>query len=362
MKNRVKKIYRNLEKDVDVIVLANSTDPHLDMSFFYATGITTGLFEGSVAFLHPDGDIDLLTSQLEEETAKKSGLPLTIFMTRKQLVKKLKMLLDGHRRIGINFEEITHHYANRLKKLAPKAKLIDVSEGIRDARLTKDREELEILSKACRIASNAFVDLIPSIKKGKREVELAAELVYLMMKRGANEVAFTTIVASGPNSAEAHYTAGSRKLQKGDLVVFDFGAKYKKYNSDITRTIVVGKASEKQKRMHSVVRRAQNAALAKMRKGVKGSTIDKAARELIDSTEFKGKFVHSLGHSIGLATHDGGGLGPVSKVTMRAGMVFTNEPGIYISGYGGVRVEDDVLITSTKPKLLTTASRELIEV
>jgi Xaa-Pro dipeptidase len=362
MKNRVKQIYRNLDRNVDVVVIANSTDPHIDATFYYATGITTGLFEGCAAFLHPDGHVDLLASQLEEETAKKAGLPITAFMTKRQLMRGLRKHLEGHRRIGLNFEEITHNYYDRLRKLAPKARFINVSEAVRAARSVKDEHEQELIEKACKIASDAFEDLIPRIKKGKREDELAAELVYLMQKHGAGGASFETIVASGPNGAEPHYTAGTKRLQKGELVVFDFGAKYHKYVSDITRTVVVGRASERQKRMHSVVERAQKAALAKMRKGVKGAAVDKAARDLIEKTEFKGRFIHSLGHSIGLAVHDGAGLGPASKVVLKPGMIFTNEPGVYISGYGGVRIEDNVLITSGKPRTLTTATRELIEV
>ena len=362
MKNRVRQIYRNLKKDVDVIVIANSTEPHIDATFYYATGITVGLFEGCAAFLHPDGGINLLSSQLEEETAKKTGLPVTAFMTRRQLLRGLRRHLHGHRRIGINFEEITHNYYERLRKISPKARFVNVSDAIREARLVKDEQEQELIGKACRIASDAFEDLVPMIKRGRREDELAAELVYLMQKRGAGGASFETIVASGPNSAEPHYTAGPKKLQKGELVVFDFGAKYRKYVSDITRTVVVGKASEKQGRMHEVVAKAQRDALAKMHKGVKGVAVDKAARDYIDSTEFKGRFVHSLGHSIGLAVHDGAGLGPASKVLLKPGMIFTNEPGVYLSGYGGVRIEDDVLITAGKPRTLTTAPRELIEV
>ena len=362
MKGRVKNIYRNLKKDVDVVVLANSTEPHIDATFFYVTGVTTGLFEGCAAFLHDDGGMDLVLSQLEEETAKTAGLQYSTFMTRRQLLRQLRKNLYGHRRIGVNAEEITHQYVTRLQKLAPKARLIDVSDAVRAARLVKDEEEQRRVAKACKIVSGAFVDLLPMIKKGRREDDLAAELVHLMQKRGASNQSFETIVGSGPNSAEAHYTAGSRRLRKGDLVVFDFGARYEKYVSDITRTVVVGKASERQKRMHAVVRSAQKKAMAMMKKGAKGASIDKAARGYIDSTEFKGRFVHSLGHSIGLSVHDGAGFGPNSKVVAKPGMIFTNEPGVYISGYGGVRVEDDVLITAKGPKVLTTAPRELIEV
>jgi len=134
------------------------------------------------------------------------------------------------------------------------------------------------------------------------------------------------------------------------------------YHSDVTRTVVVGRASAEQKRMHGVVRRAQAAALATMRAGAKGRAVDAAARALIDATEYRGRFIHGLGHSIGLATHDGAGLNAVSDVVLRPGMVFTNEPGVYVSGSGGVRIEDDVLIARAGPKVLSTAPRDLIAV
>jgi len=362
MKDRVRSIYRHLDRKVDAIVIGNSTDPHLDATFYYATGIPSGLFESCAAFLYPDGGIDLLCSQLEREAASKSGLPITTFMTRRQLFKGLRKYLDGHRRIGINFEEITYNYATRLKKLAPRTRFVNVTEAIRAARLVKDEQEIALVRKACDIASGAFEDLVPKIRKGRRESDLAADLVYLMQKRGASGESFTTIVGSGPNGAEPHYTAGDRKLQKGDLVVFDWGARYRRYVSDITRTVVVGRASERQKKMHAIVAQAQKAAFAKMRKGAKGAAVDKTARDLIDKTEFKGKFIHSLGHSIGLAVHDGAGFAPASKVVCKPGMIFTNEPGVYISGYGGVRIEDDVLITAGGPKYLTTVDRGLVEV
>ncbi len=362
MKNRVKGIYCHLDKKVDLIVLANSTDPHIDATFFYVSGITTGLFEGCSAFCYPDCSVKLIVSQLEEETAKKSGLSLATFMTRKQLFHQLRDHMKGHRRIGVNFEEITHNYLTRLQKLAPKARFVNVSDAIREARICKDKKEQELVAKACKIASEAFKEILPQIKRGRRENELAAELVYLMQKRGASGQAFETIVASGTNSAEPHYTAGPKRLQKGELVVIDFGARYHKYVSDITRTIVVGKATEKQRKMHSIVLKAQKTALTRFRRGVKAASVDRAARDVIDAGEFKGRFVHSLGHSIGLATHDGGGLGPASKIVLRPGMIFTNEPGVYFPGYGGVRIEDDVLVTSKGPKVLTTAPRDLIEV
>lgn len=362
MQGRVKRIFRNVGGHVDLIVFLNSTEPHIDMSFFYATGLTDGLFEGCGAWCYPDGHAEITTSALEEETAKKSGLPLHLFQHRDEPTKLMRRLLAGHKRIGVNASELTHEAFTRLRKLAPKsAKFVNVSQAVLNARLVKDAKELELIQKACDIASRSFEQTLSFVRPGVKESEVASELVYRMQRNGAAGPSFRTIVGSGPNGAEPHYTAGPRKLRKGDLVVIDFGSLYQMYCSDITRTVVLGKASAEQRRMFNTVARAQKAALAKMRPGVKGKAVDAAARTLIDSTKYKGRFIHGLGHSIGLAVHDGGGLYASSELVLRPGMVMTDEPGVYIPGFGGVRIEDDVLITSKGARCMSTAPRELLE-
>ena len=362
MKVRVKTIYRNLKKPVDAIVFSNSTDPHIDLSFFYATGLTDGLFEGCTAWLFPDGRCEIVTSALEEEAAKKSGLPLHIFRNRDERLAVMKRLVKGLRRIGVNASEITQKAYAELTKLAPRARFSDVSEAVMKTRLVKDGAEIELIRTACGIASRSLEQILPFIRAGRTESEVAAELVYTMQKNGATGPAFRTIVGAGPNSAEPHYTAGPREIRRGDLIVIDFGALFKMYHSDVTRTVVVGEATAEQREMYDTVRRAQDAAMEKLRPGIKGKSVDAAARKLIDATKYKGRFIHGLGHSIGLATHDGGGLNSVSEIVLKPSMVFTNEPGVYVSGFGGVRIEDDVLVTKGTPEILSTASRDLISV
>jgi len=146
------------------------------------------------------------------------------------------------------------------------------------------------------------------------------------------------------------------------MIVIDFGAQYHMYCSDITRTVVIGPPSAEQKRMHETVAKAQAAALAKMKPGARGSSVDAAARTLIDRTKYKGRFIHGLGHSVGLAVHDPStGLSPGSDLILRPNMVLTDEPGIYVPGFGGVRIEDDVLVTKDGPRVLSTAPREFLE-
>ena len=362
MRERVKRIYRNIGDRVDLIVFMNSVEPHIDMSFFYATGITDGLFEGCAAWLHPDGSAEIMTSALEEEAAKKSGLPLHVFRHREEPARLLRKLLAGHRRIGINADELAHSAFLRLRKFAPKtAKFVDISAAVTETRLVKDDQEIESIQKACDIASRSFEQTLSFIRPGVRESDVASELVYHMQKNGATGPSFRTIVGSGPNGAEPHYTAGPRKIRKGDLIVIDFGSLYRMYCSDVTRTVVVGQASEEQRRMYNTVARAQKAALRKLRPGVKGKAVDAAARSLIDATKYKGRFIHGLGHSVGLAVHDGGGLFTTSELVLKSNMVMTDEPGVYVPGFGGVRIEDTVLVTPKGGRYMSSAPRDLLE-
>lgn len=362
MKDRVRRIFRAAGDGLDLIVLLNSTDPHIDRSFFYATGLTDGLFENCAAWLTPDGGCEVTTSALEEETAKRSGLPLHVFRTRDESERHLRRMLRGHGRIGVNAAELSHAGFSRIEKLGPKrARFVDVSQAILKTRLVKDAKEIELIQRACDIASRSFQETLPFIRPGVTESEVAAELVYRMQRSGATAASFRTIVGSGPNGAEPHYTAGSRKLRKGDLVVIDFGAMYEMYCSDITRTVSIGKATREQRLMYATVKQAQAAAMAKMRPGAKGKAVDAAARAYIDSTKYKGRFIHGLGHSLGLAVHDGGAMNPSSDLVLRPNMVFTNEPGVYVPGFGGVRIEDDVLIQRDGGRYMSSAPRELIE-
>jgi Xaa-Pro dipeptidase len=362
MKSRVGKIFRNAEKDIDCIVFMNGTEPLHDMTFFYVTGFTSGLFEGSAVLTYPDRSLRLVTSLLEQESARRADFPVRIFKSVQEREKMFKSSLRGCKRIGLNPPELTHRNYLLLKKLMPKAELVDVSQAVLKARVVKDRKEIAAIRKAGRIASRVAEEIIPYVDTGVKEYELAARINFLMQKKGASEPSFETIPASGPNSAEAHYTAADRTLQKGDFVLFDFGARYRKYVSDITRTYVLGKAKKKQKEIYEIVLKAQKSAMRRIRPGVKASTVHNAAARMIDKTKYRGKFTHGLGHSIGLSVHDGMGLGPFSEFKLEKGMVFTVEPGIYVRGYGGVRIEDDIVVTKDGCERLTDAGRDLIEI
>src|SRR2546430_12676925 len=240
----------------------------------------------------------------------------------------MKAALKGRRKVGINAAELTHAAFQRLQKLVPKStRFVDVSEAVMKTRLVKDVQEIERIQRACDIATKSLEETLPFVRSGVAEAEVASELVYRMQKNGATGPSFPTTVGTGRNGAEPHYTAGERKIERGDMIVIDFGAMYHMYCSDVTRTVVVGAASDEQSRMHDTVARAQAAALAKMKPGSTGKSVDAAARNLIDRTKYKGRVIHGLWHSIGLSVHDGGGPNPSTYPRPRPHLVFMGEPG-----------------------------------
>jgi len=357
MPTRQKKIFSALKEDVDAIVLVNGTEPNLDQSFFYATGIMNGLFEGCVAIVRRD-KVEVLTSSLEELSARKAGVRAVVFESMREEAELLKKKLKGLGRIGINSDELTHANYKLVRRCSKGARLVTVSKAIHKARMLKDADEIARIKRACEIASET-ADKIPDfVHAGILETEAAADVNHRMMRLGASGPAFETNASFGPATAEPHYVPGSKKLKKGQLALFDFGASYQRYVSDITRTYVCSPPTKKQKRMYEVVLEAQQSAIDSVRSGVSGKAVDKAARDIIDKSEFKGRFIHSTGHGLGISVHDPGSISRLRRQTLEEGMVMTIEPGVYVKGFGGVRIEDDVLVTKAGCKVLTTASKE----
>lgn len=358
MKPRIENIFDRTDEDIDAIVIYNSVKPHIDKTFFYVTGLTEGQFENCALILYPDRSSEMMVSKLESESAGNADIPMEIMENRDDLEEMFEEKLKDLDKIGINASELTYKGYMKIEE-STDAELVDVSDAIIDARNRKDQKEIELLDQAGTIASRVAENIADKIEIGMKEYEIAAELSYMMKKRGATGDAFETISSSGPNTAEPHYTSGEREIEKGDFVLLDFGALYNQYRSDITRTYIMGEASDRQKKMYNTVLKAQEAAFEKIEPGIEGKKIHNAAKEVIDSTEFEDKFIHGLGHSIGLSTHDGSGLSPNVDVTLEPGMVFTVEPGIYISDFGGVRIEDDIAVTEDGFEFLTDADKEL---
>lgn len=361
MATRQRRIFAELGDDVDAVVLMNASEPNLDMSFFYATDIKNGLFEDCPAIVKRSG-VEVISSQLEELSAREAGVRTTVFRTTKGRDELVKKRLRGLRRIGVNSRELAHSNYRYIKKCARGAKVVDVSEAIGRARLIKDEEEISRIRTACDITSKTAESIPRIIKPGMKETEAAAELNYMMMKLGAAGPAFETNASFGSTTAEPHYVPAGRRLRKGQFALFDFGAKYVRYAADLTRTFGCGPRSARQKRMYEVVLEAQLAAIDLVMDGAHGRDVDGAARSIIDASEFKGKFIHGTGHGIGLSVHDPGHISPRSDMLLKEGMVLTVEPGVYEKGFGGVRIEDDVLVTKKGCRVLTSAPKEFVSI
>jgi Xaa-Pro aminopeptidase len=367
MKSRVEKVFANLEPKPDVVLLANAVDPHIDQSFFYLFDVPSGLFEASVAIAHPDGKLDILTGALEADTADlaaKHDPHVTIHRVgRGETAGTVKRMVGAAGTVGLNFRELTHAWYNQLAEAVPGAKFVDAGTGIAKARATKEPSEIERIRAAAQIGSKVGVAIPSLLKDGMSESELAAEMEYRMNQLGANGRSFATIVGFGAHSAEPHYQPDGTRLKPGDSIVCDFGAWYRRYASDITRSFHFGPRDDEMKAVHECVERAQQAALEAIHPGVPGKEVHAAAEAVINASRWKGRFTHGLGHSLGLAVHDGsGGLAPNVDDPLEVGMVVTVEPGIYLPGKGGVRIEDDVVITKTGYEFLTTTPRGYLEV
>jgi Xaa-Pro dipeptidase len=366
MKPRVQKIFRQLENPPEAILLANAIDPHLDQTFFYVFDVPGGLFEGSVAIARPDGELDVLSSPLEADTAfeaaKHDPHVKVHVVGREETPAEVKKLVGSATTLGLNFRELTHEWFLRFDKAIDPEKWVDTSNAIRRARVTKDPNEIDLLRKAAEIGSKVGRDIPGILKAGMAEYELASEMEYRMNRYGAAGRSFSTIVAFGPHSAEPHYHPAETKLRSGDSIVCDFGAIYRRYASDITRSFHFGKRDDEMKQVHETVQKAQKAALDAVRPGVPAKEVHLAAQGVIDASPWKGRLTHGVGHSIGLVVHDGWGYGPNVEDPLEVGMAITVEPGIYLPGHGGVRIEDDIVVTKTGYDFLTTAPREYVEV
>ncbi|MEZ0480456.1 M24 family metallopeptidase [Planococcus sp. SSTMD024] len=248
-------------------------------------------------------------------------------------------------------------YSQYQEKLS--ATLEPVSGLIEKLRMVKSPEELAVLKAAAKIADDAFEHICSYIKAGMTELEVSNELEFFMRSQGATSSSFDIIVASGLRSALPHGVASEKKIEQGDLITLDFGALYNGYVSDITRTVAVGEPSDKLKEIYQVVLDSQVLALEKIKPGMTGIEADAIARDYIKSKGYGEAFGHSTGHGIGLEVHEGPGLSFRSETVLEPGMAVTVEPGIYLPGIGGVRIEDDILITETGNERLTHSSKEL---
>lgn len=262
------------------------------------------------------------------------------------------------KRIGVEFLQMRVLELRRLEQVAPACHILAFEAFLHELRARKDDSELDQMRRAIRITESALSATIARVRPGQTEEEIATELRVAMLRAGAEEVAFVITVA-GPRTASPHVSPSPRPLERGDVLIVDCGAVYGGYAADITRTFAVGEIPAELERVYGVVRAANEAGRAAVRPGVSAQEIDRAARRVIAEAGYGEYFVHRTGHGLGLEVHEPPYIVEGHEELLQPGMTFTVEPGVYIPGLGGVRIEDDVVVTPTGAETLTTYPREL---
>ncbi len=296
----------------------------------------------------------------EQAKIEAKGFSLELVKRGEDLMEKIAVQVKALRIKTLAVDTLNvESYRSLAKKLKGNARLVIQGGLVWELRRVKDRREIGFVRKAGELVSEGMKVAYEMLRPSMKEYEVAAEIEYTMRRKGSWGTAFDTIVASGARSAFPHGGCLDRELRNGDLVVIDVGAVYQCYRSDMTRTFVIGKPSRKQEKLYEIVKIAQEKAFYAMKPKTKGREIDAVARKVITDAGYGDNFVHGLGHGVGLEVHEPPTLSPESKDKLVAGNVITNEPGIYIVGFGGIRIEDTVLIQRHKAEKLTSGMYSL---
>ena len=338
------------EKELDGIIINNLKN------VYYLTG-----FWGSngTVFISRDRQI-LVTDARYIIAAKQEVTGFEIFAERDELATIAKIAKDmGLSRIGFE-DEISVSYYNRMQGAFEGLELVPQTQFVEALRMIKDETEIETIRKACSISDQAFHDALEFIKPGKTEIEIANFLDFRMRELGAAGLSFDTILASGINSSKPHAHPMHKPVELGEAITMDFGCLYEHYVSDMTRTIYLGHVSDEQAEIYNTVLKANQALIDQVKAGLGFRDFDKIPRDIIVEAGYGEYFTHGIGHGIGLDIHEEPYFSQTSTEVIKSGMVLTDEPGIYIEGKYGVRIEDDILITDKGCELLTLAPKELI--
>ena len=330
-------------------------------NIFYLTG-----FSGSSGIvLVAQNSAILFTDPRYTVQAKQEVTAAQVKIVRGSLLKAVGEQVEQRpgRRVGFEAAHLTVLQRAALgKSTGARIRWISWDGKVEGLRAIKDESELATMREAARIACASWEETLPLVKPGVSEIELAAEIEFRMRRKGADGPAFDTIIASGERGAWPHARASRKLVKKNELVVFDLGAILRGYSSDLTRTVCVGRASSEKRRWYAAVLEAQQAARQALHPGVTAEQVDAAARGVLKQAGLERRFTHSTGHGLGLEVHESPRLGRGDQSVLRAGTVVTLEPGVYIEGTGGIRIEDDALVSSTGAEFLTHANRELIEI
>lgn len=281
-----------------------------------------------------------------------------IIQTRDALAEIAK-LAEGLQAVGFE-DTVDFAFYRMLAEKLKNAKLVPTANFVAELRQIKDSDEIATIKKACQIADKAFEAVLKYIEPGRTEIEVANFLDFKMREMGASGISFDTIVASGKRSSLPHGVATHKMIEFGDPVTIDFGCYYNHYASDMTRTVFVGEVDPKMREIYHTVHQANEALITEAKEGMSLADFDKVPRDVIEAASYGEYFTHGIGHGLGLDVHEIPYFGAKAKGTLKSNMVVTDEPGIYIPDFGGVRIEDDLLITEEGCQVLTQSPKELL--
>ena len=359
MKDKLKGILN--DKNLDMILI---TDPY---SLRYYTGFRGG--EGT-AVVTSHRNVLIVDSRYTEAAEKESDFEVIEYNLKNPMKSILSDIASKENVATIGFEDQSiiystlHRYIgffNSSEGLTKQPEFMPLGDALMIPRQIKTPEEVELLRQAEHIGDMAFDDILEILKPGMTELEVAAELEYSMKKHGAEGFSFDTIAASGINSSMPHAIPSEKKLEMGDFLTMDFGCRYNGYCSDMTRTVCIGKANDEQKKVYNIVLTAQQMVLENLRPRMKCKDVDKIARDYIAAQGYGDYFGHGLGHGVGLYIHESPAFNTRDESLVKPYMIETDEPGIYLPGKFGVRIEDMILITEDGCESLAKSPKQLIE-
>jgi len=332
----------------------------------YLTGLNLHLYERPIVFFfHREGCPTSILPTLEAPRIE-ANLPFEaeLFVYSDEeghqpaFERACRALNLAGKRLGVEFLNMRVLELKQLEQYAPGCQTLDAGGVISELRMIKDAEEVEHMRQAIRITEQALQEVADAIQPGRADSEIAAELKIAFLRAGAQGMSFEPIVGVGPDSASSHVVPSGRVIEPGDLIVIDCGVTYQGYAADITRTFAVGPIAPQLERVYEIVKEANAAGRAAVRPGVSAQEVDRAARQVIGRAGYGEYFVHRTGHGLGLEIHEPPYIVEGNEELLQPGMTFTVEPGIYLPGQGGVRIEDDVLVTPQGAETLTTFPRD----
>ena len=353
LKMRLKRLQEQLkERAMDAVLITNAINRAYISGFVGTAGY---------AIITPE-DAFLLTDFRYTQQAKKQAPCFKVMQFEGKPYKALQERLhqSGVKALGFEDNTVTYAQYRDFEKELNVETLIPVRDLLTGLRQVKDGNEIAKMRKAANIGDRAFSHILKFIKVGMTEREIALELEFFMKRSGATALAFDTIVVSGARSALPHGQPTQKKIEFGDLVTMDFGCVYEGYCSDMTRTVGMGRLDDTQRKIYNVVWEAQESALAQLGSGKTGKEVDRIARDIIEGNGYGKCFGHGLGHAVGREVHENPRLSPLGEDVLKPGMVVTVEPGIYVEDFGGVRIEDMVVITEDGIENLTSSPKDLI--